>query len=137
MSSINIERIKQIRKKTTNGTANGFNIVPLGADGSFIDMVSGLDLEEQLKLGGNHSASINIIDDKTTQIKEYYYDNQNSKILKYSVLTTIFERGSKVDITATLYKGEINQNNILHIKTTTINETSSSIIQVEQEVNKE
>lgn len=63
------DRIKQLRVKNLQ---NNFDSIPFGANGNFIDMFSGLDLEEELKLGGNHYTEI----DNTTDLKitEYYLD---------------------------------------------------------------
>ena len=63
------QRIKQIRQKTSSGYSSG---IPIGADGFLIDMLSQLDLEEELKLGGNHYADIQETDTEMT-ITEYYF----------------------------------------------------------------
>lgn len=62
-------RIKQIRQKDSNG--NYLTSIPLGADGFLIDMFSGLDLEEELKLGSNHYVEIKEVEDETI-IREWY-----------------------------------------------------------------
>lgn len=69
MSSIYTPRIKQIRKRSGGEFATG---IPLGTDGILVDMVSELDLEEELRLGGNHYVDI-IKTDTATQIKEWYF----------------------------------------------------------------
>lgn len=133
MSSVDIKRIKQIRKKEINGFGAP---VPLGTDGLLVDMLSGLDLEEELKLGNNHSATITQIDNNTTQIKEQYYDK--NKRVKFSVSILIAENDNekKTIITMTLYNGAISSGSILHTKTTIIDESNSTITQVDQEVDK-
>lgn len=69
MSQIIQPRIKQIRQKDNN---NGYSTpIPLGADGFLIDMLSGLDLEEELKLGSNHYVEIEE-KENVTIIKEWY-----------------------------------------------------------------
>lgn len=142
MSSINTERVKSISKKEISGFSTP---IPIGTDGLLVDMLSGLDLEEENKLGNNHSATITEIDDNTTQIIEQYYDNSSPKVLKYSVFIKIEENGTETIITMKLFKGAINrdnqdniiENNLLHTKITIIDESSSSITQIDQEVDGE
>ena len=51
-----MERVKGLHKKTT---ASSFGpLVPIGTDGTLVDMLSGLDNEQELKLGGNHVTEI-------------------------------------------------------------------------------
>lgn len=69
MSSQNQLRIKQIRKKSGSSFSTG---IPIGTDGILVDMISGLDLEEEIKLGGNHYVDI-FQTDTSTQIKEWYF----------------------------------------------------------------
>lgn len=85
----NGKRIKQLRQKTFN---NDFLHIPFGADGNFIDMFSGLDLEEELKIGGNHYVQINS-DEFNTQVTEYYStapitDPLNDNNIIYKVIIT-------------------------------------------------
>lgn len=111
-------RIKGLRQKTQTGYDS---FVPFGADGRFIDMDSSLNLEQELKIGGNHTTSI--IADQTkkidgitysgvTVIKEgYALKNEltdNSKIF-YNVVTLIYNIAdiaaeNHVRINITLYK---------------------------------
>lgn len=72
MSSVNLGRIKQIRPKTNGGFGTS---IPLGVDGLLTDMVSGLDLEEELKLGGNHYVQI-YETTTSTIIKEWYFSQK-------------------------------------------------------------
>lgn len=69
MSQIIQPRIKQIRQKDNNN--NYSTPIPLGADGFLVDMFSGLDLEEELKLGSNHYVEIEERENVTI-IKEWY-----------------------------------------------------------------
>lgn len=146
MSSQSTERIKSISKKDISGFGDP---IPFGTDGLLVDMLSGLDLEEENKLGNNHYVEI---EDKkennqeVTYIKEYYLDipkgnntianlDNNNHIL-YSVSIKITDN----DINMILYKGNINEsssaNNILHKKKILIDETTS-ITQINQEVDGE
>lgn len=69
MSSVNTGRIKQIRPRIGNTFGNA---IPLGVDGLLTDMISGLDLEQELVIGGNHYVEISEIDTGTV-IKEWYF----------------------------------------------------------------
>ena len=51
-----MERIKGIRQKIGSGQYSSF--VPFGTDGQFIEMISELNLEYELKLGTKHLAKI-------------------------------------------------------------------------------
>ena len=63
------ERIKQIRQRSEGSFTTG---VPIGTDGILVDMISELDLEEELRLGGNHY--VDIVETNTaTEIKEWYF----------------------------------------------------------------
>lgn len=95
MSKITQPRVKQIRQKSSSGYLSG---IPIGADGLYIDMSSGFDLEEELKLGGNHY--VEILDSETsTVIREWYYtegqgnrtreEMSNLNLIAYSVETMI------------------------------------------------
>lgn len=70
MSSKNLERIKGLRVK--KGLNNYDNLVPFGSSGQLIDMYSKLDLEEELRLGGNRYIEIKEQESQAT-IKEWYY----------------------------------------------------------------
>lgn len=99
MSSINTGRIKQIRKRT--GTKQ-YSSVPIGTNGILVDMLSELDLEEEIKLGGNHYVDI-IQTDTATEIREWYFSEprgtrtitEMSQYVTYSALVRII---SAVDI---------------------------------------
>lgn len=94
MSSSSLKRVKQIRKRSNNSFLDG---IPIGTDGLLVDMISGLDLEEQLKLGGNHYVDIKQTDTQT-EIREWYLTEskgntpieqiENSKV-KFTCLTAI------------------------------------------------
>ena len=53
---MSVKTIKGSRQK--NSTGNYADYIPFGADGEYIDMLSGLNLERELKLGGDHLTSI-------------------------------------------------------------------------------
>lgn len=103
-----MSKIKQIKQKT-NGVFPDQGI-PLGADGINIDMSSGLNLEEELIVGGKHSVKIAETkeDGKTiTTITQYYYNNKadpetNTKKNIYIVKTTIEETQQKTIVTISL-----------------------------------
>lgn len=95
MSSVNLGRIKQIRPRQ-NGSfpASG---IPIGTDGLLVDMISQLDLEEEIRLGGNHY--VDISQTKTsTIIKEWYFSESkgttpieeiDDNIVTYTVITSV------------------------------------------------
>ncbi len=81
MSDKNLGRIKQIRQRTSSGyTAD----IPIGAQGYLIDMLSGLDLEQELKLGNDHYVTIEE-DDDITEIKEWYFSEKLNDTLDYMI----------------------------------------------------
>lgn len=83
---MSVQTIKGSRQKTASGYSD---YLPFGADGKYIDMLSGLDLEKQLKLGGDHSASIRQVNGNTVITEKYADDNAVGAY--YKVVTTISE----------------------------------------------
>lgn len=69
MSSVNLGRIKQIRPRQSGSFPTS---IPIGTDGLLVDMISQLDLEEEIRLGGNHYVSISQTETSTI-IKEWYF----------------------------------------------------------------
>lgn len=92
-----MKRIKGVRQKQ-NGAYPTF--VPLGTDGQFIDMISDLNLEYELKLGVKHVANItrDEYNEDITYILEYYATPQEVQQggTFYSVETTIDGTGHAV-----------------------------------------
>lgn len=96
MSSINQGRIKQIRKRS-NGSFPTTGI-PIGTDGILVDMISQLDLEEEIRLGGNHYVDI-VQTNTATEIKEWYFSEprgtrtiaemSENNLITYSALVRI------------------------------------------------
>lgn len=87
MSSNRKKRIKGLRTFTNANPL--FNpLVPFGADGDLIDIFSGLDLEEQLIIGGNKTISFTDVDQHLT-VKEKFFNFENQCIYtKISELIT-------------------------------------------------
>lgn len=88
MSSKNQNRIKQIRQKNASGNYMNY---PIGSQGTLIDMLSELDLEEELKIGGNHYVQVDNVSDELTYVREWYYNkpkSENGTVL-YSLQITI------------------------------------------------
>ena len=87
MSDFRQERIKKLYQK---GSAIDPQFYPIGTDGQFVDMLSTLDLEEQLKIGGN--CLVTMQDDENAFIvTEKYYntsDKQNRTAI-WTVVTTV------------------------------------------------
>ena len=92
-------KIKSIRQKSSND--NTFSApIPFGADGVNIDMTSGLNLEEQFKLGGleNHQIS----NDGTTISSTYRNNNENDNIINTITYTITEDVSTGTTITAVL-----------------------------------
>jgi len=127
-----MNRIKGLRKKT--GTSSYGNLVPFGTDGILVDMLSGLDNEEELKLGGNHNVSITT-DGVTGNdvITEIYYKNNNdphiSADIAYTVESIIADGVSGTTITVSLWVGE-KSGAAAKVKTITIPSSGTSISEV-------
>ena len=96
--SVVIKTIKGTRQKISPGSYADY--VPFGADGKYIDMMSGLDLEKELRLGGNHITKITNNGTRTI-ITEVYGDSQNATDC-YKVITTIGENNGNTEIISVL-----------------------------------
>lgn len=127
-----MNRIKGLRKKT--GTSSYGNLVPFGTDGILVDMLSGLNNEEELKLGGNHSVTVTT-DSLTGNdvITEIYYENNNnphtSADIAYTVESVIAESSGTTTITVSLWVGE-KSGVASRVKTITIPSSGTSISEV-------
>ena len=99
-----MERVKGLHKKTT---ASSFGpLVPIGTDGTLVDMLSGLDNEQELKLGGNHIAEISE-DGNSTTIIEQYCKNDAAKTIVYTVKTIVTDNADgSTTITINIYNGD-------------------------------
>ncbi len=154
------KRIKQIKQKTDNGFSQG---ISLGADGINIDISSGLNLEEELKLGGNHYVEISEnAPDNTTHIQQWYYDisaindasedlslenftkEQKEEYTKYYIKSIIStEKNFSNKITFQLYNGfrsnaDQLKNLLLYNKTTIISpENDEGTTKISEGVTKE
>ena len=114
-----VQTIKGSRQKTATGYSD---YIPFGADGKYIDMLSGLDLEKELKLGGDHSASITQNLQGNTVITQKYADEETIGAY-YKVVTTIEEDANITTITSQLYWVDSQGNDTLkNTKTITIEE---------------
>ena len=98
-----MERVKNLRKKIT---PNSFgDPIPIGTDGILVDMLSGLDNEQELKLGGNHIADISE-DGNITTIIEQYCKNDVAKTIVYTVKTVVVDNeDNSTTITVEIYNG--------------------------------
>ncbi len=88
MSSISKGRIKQIRPRQQGSFP--LSGIPIGTDGLLVDMISQLDLEEELRLGGNHYVDVDQKEDSTI-IKEWYF----SQSLQESIIPS--EENTNID----------------------------------------
>lgn len=113
-----MDRIKGIRQKTNGGVYS--QLVPFGTDAILVDFLSGLDLQEELKIGGKHSTTITEESDSQTSIIEKYYNDANPAIVTYTLQVTITQTNSTTTtIVMNLYEGD-QTTTILHSKTITI-----------------
>lgn len=111
-----IKTIKGARQKNSGGSYSQF--LPFGTNGEYIDMMSGLDLEKELKLGGDHISSIEEGPNGVTIIKEKYA-KENVTQNYYEVRTRIEETAIETRITSDLVWVENyneNPNNQIEIK---------------------
>lgn len=116
-----MDRIKGLRQKQSSGSFD--DLVPFGTDGILVDMLSGLDNEQEFKLGGNHTSVITETSETETSIVETYYALDGTTVT-YVVETTIVENtDGSTDITVELKKSGVVINN----KTITIPPDAASI----------
>ena len=113
-------RIKGLYKKQS-GSFGQYK--PFGTDGTLVDMLSGLDNEQELKLGGNHTSTIveSIVNEENvTTITERYKDRANN-IVQYTLVTVITEHNdNSTTIVNTLHSGSDTSIAPLNVKTITI-----------------
>ncbi len=117
-----MQKIKGLRQKQTDGTFN--SLVPFGTDGILVDMLSGLDNEEEFKIGGNHSSTI-VEEEGLTTIEEIYTGLDGTTVL-YKVISSIQDNNDdSTTITVQLKKGT--NETVVREKTITIPADSASI----------
>lgn len=71
------QRIKGMKKKISSAIYTPF--IPFGTDGKLVDMLDGLNLEEDLIIGGDHYSTIQEIDNTTTIISEIFAKQEEVK----------------------------------------------------------
>ena len=96
---MSVKTIKGSRQKNTTGGYADY--IPFGADGEYVDMLSGLNLERELKLGGDHLTSITE-QNGITVITQKYADSESTGKY-YKVITTISEGATGTTITSELH----------------------------------
>lgn len=130
------DRIKGLRQKESTGLFTDF--IPFGTDGILVDMLSGLDNEQEIKLGGNHTAAItetiNKDNEPVTTITESYKDRTGT-VVQYTVVNEIIEHeDGSTTITGAIYHGSDITTEALNIKTITIPTMVDSSITIEEEL---
>ena len=116
-----MDRIKGLRQKKPDNSFAA--LVPFGTDGLLVDMLSGLDNEQELKLGGNHSSVITEVDENTTTVVETYKELDNTTET-YKVETSVVEnQDGSTTVTSVLKKAGV----VLRTKTITIPADAASI----------
>ena len=118
-----MNRIKGLKQKQGNNSFS--DLIPFGTDGNLVDMSSGLNIEEELKLGGNHDVSIS--SDPSTQrttVTEFYYDKTGDTV-QYIIESVIDSSNSdSTSIISSLYQ-ENQDGDPIQIKTTIIPTTGN------------
>lgn len=110
-------RVKEFYKKIGTGQDANAEVFYFGTDGQLVDMFSGLDLEEQLKLDGPSRIMISQ-DENSFKVIEYYSDYKEHSTIYYSVVTQINESSedwiidnNQMILTSSLTSGLIAQSN--------------------------
>lgn len=123
-----MDRIKGLRQKQSDSSYN--SLIPFGTDGVLVDMLSGLDNEQELKLGGNHTSVITEVNATTTSIVETYKALDNTTAT-YVVETTIVENNdSSTDITISLKQNDV----VIKSKSIVIPAEDGAILEIEEEL---
>lgn len=129
-----IDRIKGLKQKT--GSNSYTNLIPFGTDGALIDMKSGLNLEEELLIGGQHYTSItenpNTGDISITDIYAEKSEVTAGTAINYYKVETSISTDDITEITTIIQQIWFIVNasttpELLQTKTVTIEETPSSI----------
>lgn len=83
---MSVQTIKGVRQKTGQNSYPVY--VPFGVDGEYTDMLSGLTLEKEIKMGGDHLTTISTQQDGSTLITEKYAPNATT-VNYYQLVTNI------------------------------------------------
>lgn len=123
-----MDRIKGLRQKQSDSSYN--SLIPFGTDGVLVDMLSGLDNEQEIKLGGNHTSVITEVNATTTSIVETYKALDNTTVT-YVVETTIVENNdSSTNITISLKQNDV----VIKSKSIVIPAEDGAILEIEEEL---
>lgn len=116
----NVDRIKGLRKKTLNPSVPFDDLIPFGTDGQFVDLFDGLNLNEELLIGGAHSISVTTETEDDSEIivitDECKVGNPSSVV--YVVQNKIYDTETGNIIRTTLFGSD--GTTVLKEKTTTI-----------------
>ena len=124
-----MDRIKGLRQKQSDSSYN--SLIPFGTDGVLVDMLSGLDNEQEIKLGGNHTSVITEVNATTTSIVETYKALDNTTVT-YVVETTIVENNdSSTNITIVLKQN----GTVINSKSIVIPAEDGAVLEIEEELN--
>lgn len=120
-----MDRIKGLHEKQGSSYSA---FMPFGTDGQLVDMASGLNLEYEVKIGTPHYVSIND-SGASIVITEHYDANAAPSGNFYKMVTTITETSDTLTtITAVLSYGTTSSQTTLKTKTTTIDQSTGTII---------
>lgn len=98
------DRAKGYRQKLGSATYDTF--IPFGTDGVLVDMASELNLEEEIRIGGDHYVTIVDESELSTIVTEYYNTvkakiEDNTATNFYKVITHIESYEDNEDVTIT------------------------------------
>ncbi len=97
MSSITKGRVKQIKPR--QGGSFPASGIPIGTDGLLVDMISQLDLEQEIRLGGNHYVDM-IETEIATVIKQWYFTQaRNNRTISQMSAANLITYSGRVTIT--------------------------------------
>lgn len=119
------DRIKEMARKRNGAYPD---IIPIGADSKFVDMLDGQTLEEEFKLTGPCITDIG--QDATGQMlitEEYRLDTQTTDY--YKVVTTFVTTSSGLAITQVMhYIDGTGADNIIRTKAVSFSSSSSGMV---------
>lgn len=119
------DRIKELARKKNGAFPD---MIPLGADSKFVDMLDGQTLEEEFKLTGPCITEIG--QDASGQMlitEEFRVDSQTTDY--YKVITTFETSSAGMTITQVMhYIDDTGTDNVIRTKTVTFESSSSGMI---------
>ena len=108
-------RVKGFYKKiSASGNSAYSNFYPFGTDGELVDILSGLNLEDELRLGGMRDCIIEENDNGDITYIQQYKNNENNVIFSVKVIIDndiIINDTNTSSIIIEYYRGPVVNNN--------------------------